>query len=71
VWRVDGEQDGHGVRNNVIDSDVTYGKEPRFATTVVPATPLQLGQRYSVFIGMTGPTSTFGFDGSGAGFFTP
>jgi len=32
---------------------------------------LQIGQRYSVFIGMTGPASTFGFEGSGAGFFTP
>lgn len=69
VWGVVGELDGHGVHNNVIESGVTYGEEPRLATTTVAASPLQTGQRYRVLIWTTGPASQFGYVGGGSGFF--
>jgi hypothetical protein len=35
VWGVLGEDDASGVTNNVIESGVTYGQQPKFATTQV------------------------------------
>jgi hypothetical protein len=74
VWSVDGAMDGDGVRNNVIETGVTYGELPPRATTVVQPSPLQTGQRYRVVIGMTDPGGGFGSQvgtaGAGFGFFT-
>jgi hypothetical protein len=69
VWIIVGEEDANGIANNVIESGVTYGVEPRFATTAVEAEPLVAGQRYRVYVGATGPVSRFGFEGGGEAFF--
>lgn len=71
VWTIDGEMDANGIRNNLIESGVTYGEKPKLTITGVAATPLHSGQRYRVFIWITGPASSFGFAGAGEGFFVP
>ena len=74
MWVVYGTVDRNGIRNNVIESGVTYGEEPRRATTVTGPEPLQHDQRYRVRIGVSGSTPGFGsrFDGeAGTAFFTP
>lgn len=73
VWLVEGEGDADGVPNNVIESGVTYGQEPKLATTRLGPMSLQPGQRYRVYIGMTGlgPASRLVFEGIGEGFFIP
>ena len=70
VWGINGDRDANGIRNNLIESGVRYGEKPKFTTTGT-LTPLHGGQRYRVFILMTGPASSFGFDAGGEGFFVP
>ena len=71
AWNIDGDKDANGIRNNLIESGVTYGAKPSHTITGIEATPLHSGQRYRVYIWMTGPSSTFGYAGAGEGFFVP
>lgn len=71
VWAIDGETDANAIRNNLIESGVTYGDKPRLTITGIAATPLQRGQRYRVYIWMTGALSSLELTGTGEGFFVP